>query len=45
MVEPPPDIKEFQIKAQKVETTSASEKVLINLNTCEKLFQEDKSEK
>ena len=38
--------KEFQIKTQKVEHNGPQqEKILINLNKCEKLFQEDKSEK
>ena len=37
---------EFQIKTQKVEVpVSQQDKILINLNKCEKLFQEDKSEK
>jgi len=36
---------DFQIKAQKVENIQGAEKILINLNKCEKLFQEDKSEK
>ena len=37
---------EFQIKTQKVEVPeSQQDKILINLNKCEKLFQEDKSEK
>ena len=37
--------KDFNIKAQKIETNERSDKILINLNKCEKLFQEDKSEK
>lgn len=37
---------EFQIKTQKVEVpVPQQDKILINLNKCEKLFQEDKSEK
>lgn len=36
----------FHINPQKISSTNNfPEKVLINLNKCEKLFQEDKSEK